>query len=71
MTIQDFQRVHQAKPFKPFVIHLAGGRSIMVDHPEFAMQGRHGRMVFVMLPNGDMERIDLLLVDSITQVGGE
>ena len=71
MTIQDFQRVHRQRPFKKFRINMADGRSVPVDHPEFTMQHRNGRLVYVVLHNGDMERIDLLLVTSIAQEEGE
>ena len=34
MTVDQLRRMHQARPFQPFEIYLADGRSIAVDHPE-------------------------------------
>lgn len=65
MTIEQLRKVHLARPFKPFRLHLADGRSIHVKHPEFLMQTPSGRTIYVATPKDDVEIIDLLLVTSI------
>ena len=35
MTIEKLKSVYLAQPFRPFVLHLADGRQIPVQHPEF------------------------------------
>ena len=35
MTNKDLRDAVNAQPFRPFKVHLAGGRSFSVKHPEF------------------------------------
>ena len=36
MQLDDFRIAIRAKPFRPFVLHLADGREFAVRHPEMA-----------------------------------
>jgi len=65
MTIEQLRKMHTARPFRPFEIHLADGRSIPVDHPELLAQSAAGRTIGVGVPDGTIEVIDLLLVTSL------
>lgn len=51
----------QARPFKPFVMHLADGRSIRVQHPESFWSVPSGRTVLISQPDDTVNIIDLLL----------
>lgn len=53
------------RPFRPFIIHLAGGRSIPVRSPEFIDVPPGGRLVIVENVNGSTHVIDLLLVTDL------
>jgi hypothetical protein len=53
------------KPFRPFAIHLAGGRSIRVPSPECIQVPTEGRMIIVSSPNHSTHIIDLLLVTDL------
>jgi hypothetical protein len=35
MTIEQLRQMHQARPFRPFRVHMADGRHLDVAHPEF------------------------------------
>ena len=65
MTIEQLRAFHQARPFQPFTLHLADGRSVYVMHDEFLAQSQTGRTVSVSQPDGAFEIIDLLFVASI------
>jgi hypothetical protein len=65
MTIEQLRKMHQARPFQPFDIHLADGRSIPVNHPELLGFSTTGRTIAVGLPDGVIEIVDLLLVTSL------
>jgi hypothetical protein len=65
MTNEQLRKMHSAQPFRPFDIHLADGRSLPVDHPEFLSQSPTGRTIAVGLPDGTHEVVDLLLVTSL------
>ncbi len=69
MTIEEIKRVHGARPFSPFTMHLADGRKLRVKHPEFMMQIPGGRIVYVATPEGDVESVDLLMVVSLERAG--
>jgi hypothetical protein len=57
--------MHQARPFQPFDIHLADGRSIPVHHPELLAVTSGGRTIGVAVEDDAIEVIDLLLVTSL------
>jgi hypothetical protein len=65
MTIKQLRKLHQARPFQPFDIHLADGRAIPVHHPEFLSQSPAGRTISIGLDDGTHEVVDLLLVTSL------
>ena len=65
MASQQLRHMHQARPFQPFDIHLADGRSIPVDHPELLAITSNGRTISVASHEDAFEIIDLLLVTSL------
>ena len=65
MTIEQLRLAYNATPFKPFVLHLADGREILVRHPEFVAIFKSGRTVIVTQPDDSYNVIDLLLVTDI------
>ena len=66
MTTDQLRTVHEARPFKPFHIHMADGTSIGVDHPELLWRTQGGRTIFVNTGGKSVTIIDLLLVTKIT-----
>ena len=65
MTIEQLRTMHQVRPFEPFEIYLADGRSIPVEHPEFLSQSPTGRTISVGMKDGTHQVVDLLLVTSL------
>jgi len=65
MTIEQLRQMHSQRPFQPFDIHLADGRSIPVLHPEFLSRSPSGRTIAVAVNDEAHEIIDLLLVTSL------
>lgn len=66
MTIDQVQAVIKARPFQPFTIHLADGRSYEVRHAEFISHTQPaGRTIIVFKEGESFDIIDLLLVVSI------
>jgi hypothetical protein len=65
MTIERIRDAYDKKPFQPFVIHLADGRSIPVLHREFMMAAPSGRTIVVQQPDDTLNIIDLLLVTDL------
>ena len=65
MTVEQLRRLHQARPFQGFEIHLADGRTLPVEHPEVLAITPPGRTIAVGLADGTLEIVDLLLVTSL------
>ena len=65
MTIEQVRNFYDAKPFQPFVIHLADGREIPVDGREFIMSAPNGRTIIVYQPDSSFNVIDPLLVTDL------
>jgi hypothetical protein len=65
MTVEQLRALHQARPFRSFDIHLADGRSILVEHPELLAVTPGGRTLAVAVDPDAVEVIDLLLVTSL------
>ncbi|MBI4717803.1 MAG: hypothetical protein HY763_08375 [Planctomycetes bacterium] len=70
MTTEQLRRFLLAQPFRPFTMHLADGRQIMVKHPEFVAANPVGRTAIVFYPDDTFEAIDVLLVTSIKTING-
>jgi hypothetical protein len=64
MTIQEIKKAYAARPFQPFDIHTADGRTVPVMSPEFLAFSPKERCVYVGLEDG-LEIVDLLLVTTI------
>ena len=69
MTIDQLRKLHQARPFHPFDIHLADGRTVPVEHPEMFLAPPPGRTIGVGMDDGTIELFDLLLVVSLKPRG--
>ena len=65
MTVEQFQAVQHAQPFRPYRIHMADGRSLDVHHPDFVARSPAGRGVIVYKLDETFEVVDLRLVASL------
>ncbi len=65
MTIEQIRNLYDAQPFQPFIIHLADGRQIPVEHREFMARAPSGRTVTVYATDDAAHVIDLLLVTDL------
>jgi hypothetical protein len=65
MTTEQLQKMHRARPFQAFDIHLADGRVLPVEHPEMLAVPSPARTIGVGCPDGTIEIVDLLLVTSL------
>ncbi len=64
MTPEGVKSFLSARPFRPFLIHMADGRSVEVNHPEWIAYAG-GRTALVAEPDESFEVIDLQLVPSL------
>ncbi len=63
------KQVWKAEPFRKFVMHLADGRHIRVEHRELLAMLPSGRTVAVYQPDESFNVVDLSLVTDL-QIGG-
>jgi hypothetical protein len=66
MTSNHLKTLHEAKPFRPFTIHMADGTSVTVHHPELLLRTQGGRTAFVNTEGENVTIVDLLLVTKLT-----
>jgi hypothetical protein len=65
MKISELQKLYDAEPFRPFLIHMADRRKIPVKHREFMALSPSGRTAYVYQMNDDSDVIDVALVTSL------
>ena len=68
MLVHEFDDLMEARPFHPFRIYTADGRSVLVKSPEFAWHPPASRTVWIASGRGDqrVHVIDLHLVTKFT-----
>jgi len=64
-TIEQLRKMHRATPFRPFDIHIADGRSLLVEHPEILAIAPPGRTIGIGPGDGTVGIVDLLFVTSL------
>ena len=65
MTFESMRDVILARPFRPFTLRLADGRTKAVKHPEFVAFVGDKRTLMVSAPGSGFELLDLILVQGI------
>lgn len=65
MTIETVRSLYETRPFHPFLIRLADGRAIPVQHREFILSVPSARTLIVVQPDDMMNIIDLHLVNDL------
>lgn len=67
MNAEAIRDLRDAKPFVPFTLRLADGRSCRVTHPEVLfLPPKNPRMVIVATPEGGIRILDALLIVEAT-----
>ena len=66
MKIQTIRKLYGKRPFQPFVLHLANGTKIAIEHPEFMATAPNGRELVVYESDNSFHIIDLMLVNEVT-----
>jgi hypothetical protein len=65
MTVEQLRSTHRAAPFRPFVIHMADGRTFTIKHPDYLFIMPPGRTVIVVDYDGSFSILDLLLATEL------
>jgi len=59
----------RSRPFEPFRIYVADGRSIDVSHPEMVMVAKFAAAIWLFYVRGDVEAIDADLITGMKTLG--
>jgi hypothetical protein len=65
MNIKQFRKVHEARPFQGFDIHLTDGRAIPVSHPELLACDLEDETFTVEMPGGEVETIKATMIAAV------
>jgi len=71
MTIESLAQALHSQPFRPFRVHMASGRHLDVNHPDFIARSPSGRTAIIYKEDETFEVIDLLLVASLEVLNGK
>ncbi len=71
MTIEQLRKVHQSRPFRPFVLRTSDGREFVVKHPELLAFSENGRAVMVVTSDEAHQVIDLRMITGVQYLGGD
>lgn len=71
MTLEQFRAVQSAQPFRPYLLKLADGNTLAVNHPEWVSHSPSGRTIVLWKPDDSFEIVDLLLIVSIEVSNGQ
>jgi hypothetical protein len=66
-TREQVRMMVRAEPFRPFMVHLAGGRSFTITHPELISCTANGREMFISDEDGT-HLVEMMLVNLIEPV---
>jgi hypothetical protein len=66
MRIDELKKAKDRRPFEPFEIRMADGRSFLIKHPDaVAWDPDETRIALCGLPGGAFEIIDVVLATSL------
>jgi hypothetical protein len=65
MNLDRVREVQHEKPFQRFVMYLADGRHIPVDHPEMMIIAPNGRTMGVFQRDGTFSWVDVMLITEL------
>ncbi|MHB8522918.1 MAG: hypothetical protein ACYDH9_19455 [Limisphaerales bacterium] len=65
MKIEELRALHHARPFRPFAIHTADGRTFPIPHSEFLAYDPEGTTIVAMRTNRTFSILDLDLVTEL------
>lgn len=72
MTAENFRELVHANPFAPFVVHLADGKHIPVEHPDFVSLSQTGRIAHIFYgPDDASFFVDTMLVTALELKNGK
>lgn len=60
-----------ASPIKPFVLNMGSGETCTIQHPELVSISPGGRRLVLWIGEEQSVDIDVLLIESIKDAGGE
>jgi hypothetical protein len=65
MTIEQISEFHKARPFRPFTIRMADGRSFRIPEPEYLSHPPSGRTVIVFDENDSFHILDSVMITHV------
>jgi hypothetical protein len=71
MRVEELVQMQRSQPFRAYRIHMADGRYLDVQHPNFVARSPSGRTTIVYKVDETFEVIDLLLVSSLEVLDGK
>lgn len=71
MTLDGILEQNRARPFRPFIIHMADGRKFRVEHPEFLAISGHRTVLLGRSSNDGFDILDAMLITSLEVINSK
>ncbi len=73
MTSKEILAYVRAKPFRPFQIHMASGRTFEIRHPEMVHVGKNDLVIFSLVSDepevhDHWDTVSLMLIEFISHL---
>jgi hypothetical protein len=65
MTTEQLRNAHKTRPFQPFTIRMADGRTFFIPHQDFMSVSPSGRTAVIYNEDDSASIVDLLLMTEI------
>jgi hypothetical protein len=62
MRVDEIRAALTKRPFRSFLVRLADGRAIRIEHPDFALLSPDGRTLIAYQRDNSFNIIDVMLV---------
>jgi hypothetical protein len=69
MTVEQLKVMREANPFRPFRIHLAGGKTFDIPHRDFVAPAPSGRKAIVYQADDTYSVVDVYLITELEILG--
>ena len=70
MRVNEVLTFLHAEPFQPFVIHMADGERLPVNHEDFVNVAPSGRVMTVFLPDDSFRVLDMVMITQLEILAG-
>lgn len=70
MVIESIREFNRTVPFVPYEVHMNGGETYRVPHPDFIAISPHGSFVEIIDKNDRPHHLSAILIERVSPLNG-